>query len=73
MMVGSIIMTVKIGDWVSKGDELGYFAFGGSTIVTLFPVSGQRKAVKFDRDLMQNSGEQLETLIKMGTRIAVRG
>lgn len=30
MMVGSIAWTVKQGDNVAKGDEMGYFAYGGS-------------------------------------------
>ena len=33
MMVGSIVLTVKTGDQVKRGDEFGYFKFGGSTIV----------------------------------------
>lgn len=35
--VGSIRFTVDQGSKVKKGDELGYFAFGGSTIITLIP------------------------------------
>ena len=35
--VGSIRFTVEQGSKVKKGDELGYFAFGGSTIITLIP------------------------------------
>ena len=34
MMVGSIYTTVKEGDYVKRGDEFGYFAFG-----TRFPSS----------------------------------
>ncbi|KAG1457459.1 hypothetical protein G6F56_006600 [Rhizopus delemar] len=32
MMVGSILMTRDKGDYLSRADELGYFAFGGSTL-----------------------------------------
>ena len=35
-MVGSIVFGKKKGDKVWKGDELGYFAFGGSTVLLLF-------------------------------------
>ena len=35
-MVGSIVFTKDKGDKVKRGDELGYFAFGGSTILLLF-------------------------------------
>jgi phosphatidylserine decarboxylase len=33
MMVGSIEMNVKEGDVVKKGQDVGYFKFGGSTIL----------------------------------------
>jgi phosphatidylserine decarboxylase len=35
MMVGSINLTVKEGDAVKKGDEFGYYAFGGSTNICM--------------------------------------
>ena len=39
MLVGSIVWTAggKKGTTVKRGEELGYFAYGGSTIVALFP------------------------------------
>ena len=37
-VVGSILFTKGVGATVSKGEELGYFAFGGSTVLTLFQV-----------------------------------
>src|SRR5271156_3201962 len=45
LLVGSIAWTVKEGDKVSKGDELGYFAYGGSTVIVLFP---DEMAAEFD-------------------------
>ena len=35
MMVGSTVLTKNVGDEVKRGDELGYFKFGGSTIVLM--------------------------------------
>jgi phosphatidylserine decarboxylase len=35
--VGSIVFTVKPGTKVKKGEELGYFAFGGSTCILVVP------------------------------------
>ena len=32
----NITDNVKVGNYVQKGDELGYFLFGGSDIVMLF-------------------------------------
>lgn len=52
---------------VVRMDEMGYFAFGGSTIVMLF-----QPGTKFDSDLLANSRDQLETLIKVGDRIGLK-
>ena len=35
MMVGSIKTTVKEGDYVKRGDEFGYFAFGRRGLLPL--------------------------------------
>lgn len=59
MMVGSTVITRKAGDKVSRGDELGYFKFGGSTLLLLF----EEDRVKFDKDLVDNSKGPLETLV----------
>lgn len=64
-MVGSIVFTKKVNEEVKKGDELGYFAFGGSTIIVLF----QHNIIKFDADLIANSLKPIETLIRMGDSI----
>lgn len=65
MMVGSIVITAAGGSHVSRLDELGYFAFGGSTIVVLFPPG----AIILDQDLVANSHEQVETLVQVGNSI----
>ncbi|GAA5933666.1 hypothetical protein JCM10213_008562 [Rhodosporidiobolus nylandii] len=65
MMVASIQMTKKEGEEVKRGDEVGYFAFGGSTIVVAF----KPNTVQFDSDLLENSKHSVETLIRVGTRI----
>ena len=48
--VGSINFTAEVGSTYSKGDEMGYFAFGGSTTIALF----QKDAVVIDADLVSN-------------------
>lgn len=55
-----------------RGEELGYFAYGGSTIVAVFP----RDFVTFDQDLVDHSGSYdapnhraIETLVKVGYSI----
>lgn len=65
MMVGSIVITATGGNPISRLDEIGYFAFGGSTIVVLFPP----RTIQFDADLLANSREQLETLVQCGNSV----
>lgn len=70
MMVGSIVITPEIGAEVKRMSEIGYFAFGGSTIVLLYSKDAH---VEFDKDLLDNSKDQLETLIKVGESIGRGG
>jgi len=64
-MVGSITILIPDGATVRKGDVHGYFSFGGSTVLLFF----ERGAIKFDDDLVNNSNDQMETLIRVNTRI----
>lgn len=50
---------------VRKGEEKGRFEFGGSTIVLLL----QKDKVKVDEDLIQNTKEGFETIVKLGEGI----
>jgi len=61
-MVGSIVFTAKEGSNLKKGDEVGYFAFGGSTVLLFF----KKDAIVYDEDLLVNSSKPVETLVKMG-------
>lgn len=65
-MVGSMVHTYAAGAPIKKGDEMGYFAFGGSTIVMLF----DKEKFKIDGDLIKNTQRGLETFVKMGEQIA---
>lgn len=64
-MVGSILQTYTENSRVQKGDEKGYFAFGGSTTVLLC----EKGHVQFSEDLLSNTQKGLETAIKMGETI----
>jgi phosphatidylserine decarboxylase len=65
--VGSVNITAPDGAYLHKGDEHGFFAFGGSTVLTLF----QPGTVLLDADLVDNSRSPLETLVRVGNRIGV--
>ncbi|GAV81140.1 C2 domain-containing protein/PS_Dcarbxylase domain-containing protein/EF_hand_5 domain-containing protein [Cephalotus follicularis] len=66
-MVGSITFTKKKGAFVKKGDEFGYFSFGGSTVICVF----EKDSIQIDEDLLKNSGRSLETLVSVGMTLGV--
>ncbi|GAP85778.1 putative phosphatidylserine decarboxylase [Rosellinia necatrix] len=65
MMVGSTVITRQEGEHVKRAEELGYFKFGGSTIVVLF----EPGKMVYDEDLVDNSNGALETLIRAGMSV----
>ncbi len=60
--VGSIHQTYQPFQPCCKGDEKGYFSFGGSTLILLF----EPQTIQFDQDLVQASKEGLEIRCLMG-------
>lgn len=52
-----------------KGQEKGYFEQGGSTIVLFF----EKGRINVDPDILEMSGNGIETKVKMGERIGVTG
>lgn len=68
MLVGSIRYNpgVEVGAEVKRGQCLGAFYYGGSTVISLFP----KGEVTLDEDLVRNSTEQkYETLLNVGWRV----
>jgi len=63
-MVGSIIQT-HLCDYAKKGEEKGYFKFGGSSVVLLF----KKNKIRIDNDLLNNTLKGYETSVKQGERI----
>lgn len=66
-MVGSILSTYTPNTAIKKGDEMGYFAFGGSTVVILI----DKNKIKIDNDILENTKNNIETFVKMGEKIGV--
>ena len=52
---------------VKRGQEKGYFQFGGSTVVLLL----EKGAAKIDEDILENSRDNIETIIRMGEKIGI--
>ena len=61
--VGSVHLTSKANTNIKKGDEYGYFSFGGSCVITLYP----SKKIAFREDLIDQSGKGFESYFKFGT------
>ncbi|MEZ5197638.1 MAG: phosphatidylserine decarboxylase [Bacteroidales bacterium] len=64
-MVGSIIQTHH-NKKVLKGEEKGYFKFGGSSVLLLF----EKDKIRIDEYLLFNTANNLETEVRMGEKIA---
>lgn len=60
--VGTIIQTYEPEKHYAKGDEKGYFAFGGSSLILLF----EPFRIQLDQDLIANSHQGFETLGRLG-------
>lgn len=65
MMVGRIVNRHGAAE-VVRGEEKGKFEFGGSTIVLLV----QEDMIRIDDDILRNSAESIETVVKYGEKVA---
>ena len=70
LLVGSIAWTAEEGTKVAKSEDMGYFAYGGSTVIVLFPADMN---VSFDEDIAGWSKQGLETIVKVGMGVANAG
>ena len=60
--VGAIHETYTPGTPYLKGDEKGYFSFGASSLIVIFPPN----TIRFDKDLIEASKEHIEIKCLMG-------
>lgn len=65
LFVGKIILTHKSEYAFSRGEEKGWFEFGGSTIIQLF----NKDAIQPDADIVEQSLLRIESLVKMGEKV----
>ncbi len=63
--VGSIIQTYSPDKVVKRGDEKGYFKFGGSTTILFF----EKDKVKIDDDILEQSKIGFECKVQLGEHI----
>jgi phosphatidylserine decarboxylase precursor len=64
--VGSVVMTAQSGN-IARGDEFGYFQFGGSTIAVIF----EPGRVTFDSDIAIRNQVGIEALVNVRSRVAI--
>lgn len=67
MMVGRIVNNKEISTF-KKGDEKGYFEFGGSTIILFV----KEKELIMDNDILLNSTLGKETIVSCGEKIGIK-
>jgi len=65
--VGSIRQSFEPGRPVSKGQEKGWFEFGGSSTITLF----EKGRIKLAEDLVRATGQSLELYAHMGDLLGI--
>ena len=68
ILVGKIVNLYHDDHKFKKGEEKGYFEFGGSTIVLMF----KKNVIEIDEDIINNSLEDVETLVKVGSKIGIK-
>lgn len=66
--VGSIVQTFSPGIKVLKGEEKGFFKYGGSTIVLFF----KKDIIKIDEDIISQGILGFETKVKFGEQIGIK-
>jgi phosphatidylserine decarboxylase len=66
-MVGKIIQSHDEASSHGKGDEKGYFLFGGSTVILL----GEKGKWSPSEDVLRNTKDGVETYLHLGEEVAV--
>ena len=64
LLVGKIVNLKDTGTF-KKGEEKGYFKYGGSTVILIF----KENTIDIDKDIINNSKNCYETIVKYGEKI----
>lgn len=68
LFVGKIIQRENGAYSFKRGEEKGYFEFGGSTVIQLF----KKDAIQPDQDLLHYSAQGIETVVKLGEKTGIK-
>jgi phosphatidylserine decarboxylase len=67
LMVGKIVQTYTLNSF-QRGQEKGYFLFGGSTVI-LF---GEPGAWEPSKDILEHSAEKREVFVRLGEEVGLK-
>lgn len=67
--VGKIVQSHPWKKPFLRGEEKGYFLFGGSTVI----VVGEKGAWKPSKDIIKNTSDGVETYLQLGQEVAIKG
>jgi phosphatidylserine decarboxylase len=65
--VGKIVLSLHVGQVVKRGEDLGCFLFGASTVIVL----GQKGFWNIDSEILLRSSQSVETYVRLGSQIGV--
>jgi len=68
LFVGKILQNHYDAHTFTRGEEKGWFEFGGSTVIQFF----KKDAIKPDADILEQSEKWIETLVKMGEKVGTK-
>src|SRR5665648_873478 len=61
-LIVSILQSYNNNEKIEKGDEIGYFKFGGSTVILFL----KKDVLKIDKDIVQQTAKGMECSVRMG-------
>jgi len=68
LFVGKVVQRNYGACSFKRGEEKGWFEFGGSTVIQLF----KKGAIIPDADIIEQSGKSTEVLVKIGERVGLK-
>lgn len=67
LFVGKVVQRNRNAYAFHRGEEKGWFEFGGSTIIQIF----RKDAIVPDNDILEQTAHRVETIVKIGEKVGV--
>ena len=68
LLVGKIVNHDNYKECFKRGEEKGYFLYGGSTVAIMV----KENVLEIDKDILDYSNKKIETKVKLGEKVAKR-